>query len=153
MGLQRARHDLVTEQQQQSTSGAKLMEDSSSVSSVQSLNCVWLCDLMNRSTPGLPVHHQLLEFTQTHVRRVSDAIQPSHPLSSPSPPAPNPSQELSNNTVSKAIVKIVYSTNNFEITQFSFMEIKEHKTREWCKWEIIYLKEKITRKDKISKHE
>ena len=47
---------------------------------------------MNRSTPGLPVHHQLLEFTQTHVYRVSDAIQPSHLLSSPSPPAPNPSQ-------------------------------------------------------------
>ena len=47
---------------------------------------------MNRSTPGLPVHHQLPEFTQTHVHRVSDAIQPSHPLSSPSPPAPNPSQ-------------------------------------------------------------
>ena len=45
---------------------------------------------MNRSTPGLPVHHHLLEFTQTHVHRVSDAIQPSHPLSSPSPPAPNP---------------------------------------------------------------
>ena len=50
---------------------------------------------MNRSTPGLPVHHQLLEFTQTHVHRVSDAIQPSHPLSSPSPPAPNPSQHQS----------------------------------------------------------
>ena len=50
-----------------------------------------LCDPMNRSTPGLPVHHQLLEFTQTHVHRVSDAIQPSHPLSSPSPPVPNPS--------------------------------------------------------------
>ena len=46
---------------------------------------------MNHSTPGLPVHHQLPEFTQTHVQRVSDAIQPSHPLSSPSPPAPNPS--------------------------------------------------------------
>ena len=46
---------------------------------------------MNRSTPGLPVYHQLPEFTQTHVHRVSDAIQPSHPLSSPSPPAPNPS--------------------------------------------------------------
>ena len=45
---------------------------------------------MNRSTPGLPVHHQLPEFTQTHVHRVSDAVQPSHPLSSPSPPAPNP---------------------------------------------------------------
>ena len=59
-------------------------------SSVQSLSRVRLCDPMNRSTPGLPVHHQLLEFTQTHVHRVSDAIQPSHSLSSPSPPAPNP---------------------------------------------------------------
>ena len=54
-----------------------------------------LCDPMNRSTPGLPVHHQLLEFTQTHVHWVIDAIQPSHPLSSPSPPAPNPSQHQS----------------------------------------------------------
>src|SRR5574340_833510 len=51
-----------------------------------------LCDLMNRSTPGLPVHHQLPEFTQTHIHQVRDAIQPSHPLSSPSAPAPNPSQ-------------------------------------------------------------
>ena len=55
-------------------------------------SCPTLCDPMNRSTPGLPVHHQLPEFTQTHDHRVSDAIQPSHPLSSPSPPAPNPSQ-------------------------------------------------------------
>ena len=54
-----------------------------------------LCDPMNRSTPGLPVHHQFPEFTQTHVHRVSDAIQPSHPLLSPSPPAPNPSQHQS----------------------------------------------------------
>ena len=52
--------------------------------------CRTLCDPMNCSTPGLPVHHQLPEFTQTHVHRVSDAIQPSHPLSSPSPPAPIP---------------------------------------------------------------
>ena len=58
-------------------------------------SCLTLCDPMNRSTPGLPVHHQLLEYTQTHVHRVSDAIQPSHPLSSPSPPAPNPSQHQS----------------------------------------------------------
>ena len=50
---------------------------------------------MNRSTPGLPVHHQLQEFTQTHGHRVRDAIQPSHPLSSPSPPAPKPSQHQS----------------------------------------------------------
>jgi len=54
--------------------------------------CPSLCDPMNRSTPGLPVHHQLPEFTQTHVHRVGDAIQPSHPLSSPYPPAPSPSQ-------------------------------------------------------------
>jgi len=50
---------------------------------------------MNHSTPGLPVHHQLPEFTQTHVHRVRDANQPSHPLSSPSPPAPNPSHHQS----------------------------------------------------------
>ena len=49
-----------------------------------------LCDPMNHSTPGVPVHHQFVEFTQTHAHRVSDAIQPPHPLSSPSPPAPNP---------------------------------------------------------------
>ena len=55
-------------------------------------SCPTLCDPMNRSTPGLPVHHQLPEYTETHVHRVSDAIQPSHPLSSSSPPAPNPSQ-------------------------------------------------------------
>ena len=54
-------------------------------------SCPTLCDPMNHSTPGLPVHHQLPEFIQTHVHWVGDAIQPSHPLSSPSPPAPNPS--------------------------------------------------------------
>ena len=76
----------------------------SSVSSVAQ-SCPTLCDPMNRSTPALPVHHQLPGFTQTHVQlpgftqthvhRVSDAIQPSHPLPSPSPPAPNPSQHQS----------------------------------------------------------
>ena len=58
-------------------------------------SCPTLCDPMNHSMPGLSVHHQLPEFTQTHVHWVSDAIQPSHPLSSPSPPAPNPSQHQS----------------------------------------------------------
>ena len=58
-------------------------------------SCAALCDPMKRSTPGLPVHHQLLEFTQTHFHPVSDAIQPSHPLSSSSPPALNPSQHQS----------------------------------------------------------
>ena len=54
-------------------------------------SCPTLSNPMNRSTPGLPVHHQLPEFTQTHVHQVSDAIQPSHPLSAPSPPVANPS--------------------------------------------------------------
>ena len=58
-------------------------------------SCLTLCDPMNRSLPGLPVHHQLPEFKQTHVHRVGYAIQPSHPLSSPSPLAPNPSQHHS----------------------------------------------------------
>ena len=63
--------------------------------SVQSLSCIWPQrhrDPMDWITPGLPVHHQLLEFTQTHLHWVSDALQPSHPLSSPSPPAFNLSQ-------------------------------------------------------------
>ena len=55
-------------------------------------SCPTLCNPMNCSTPGLPVHHHLPEFPQTHVHWVGDAIQPSHPWSSPSPPVPNPSQ-------------------------------------------------------------
>ena len=70
----------------------KLLSRSSVQFSSVAQSCLTLCDPMNRSMPGLPVHHQLPEFTQTHVHRVSDAIQPSHPLPSPSPPAPNPSQ-------------------------------------------------------------
>ena len=58
-------------------------------------SCPTLCNPMNCSTPGLPVHHHLLEFTQTHVHQVGDAIQPTHPLSSPFPPAPYPSQHQS----------------------------------------------------------
>ena len=76
--------------------GAKVLEfqlqhQSFQFSSV-TRRCPTLCDPMNLSTLGLPVHHELPEFTQTHVHQVSDAIQTSHPLSSPSPPAPNPSQ-------------------------------------------------------------
>ena len=73
----------------------KVKEDSVvQFSSVTQL-CPTLCNPINHSTPGLPVHHQLPEFTQTHVHKVGDAIQPSHPLSSPSPPAPNPSEQQS----------------------------------------------------------
>ena len=73
--------------------------DSSQLHSVQFSSvvqsCPTLCDPMNRSTPGLLIHHQIPEFTQTHVHRIGDAIQPSHPLSSLSPPAPYPSQRQS----------------------------------------------------------
>ena len=60
---------------------ASLSQSLNRLSSVQSFSCIRLCNPMNRSTPGLPVHHQPPEFTQTHVHRVGDAIQPSHPLS------------------------------------------------------------------------
>ena len=60
-----------------------------------SQSCPTLCDPVNHSMPDLPVHHQLMDFTQTHIHQVSDAIQPSHPPSSPSPPAPIPSQHQS----------------------------------------------------------
>ena len=74
-------------------STAQLNETDKEISVISvTQSCLTLCDPMNRSTPGLPVHHQLLDFTQTHVHRVGDAIQPSQPLLSPSPPAPNPSQ-------------------------------------------------------------
>ena len=95
-------------------------EKSLSLSSVQfssiTQSCPTLCDPMNHSTPGLYVHHQFPEFTQTHVHRVSDAIQPSHPLSCPSPPAFNLSQHQgvfqwvsSSGSQSESIVK--YSFN------------------------------------------
>ena len=67
------------------------MQNSDQFSSVAQ-SCPTLCNPTDCSTPGFPVHHQLPELTQTHVHQVSDAIQPSHPLLSPSPPAFNPSQ-------------------------------------------------------------
>ena len=80
-------------------STARIWEQPKYLSTIQfssvTQSCLTLCDPMNCSMPGLPVHQQLPEFTQTHIHWVSDAIQPSHPLSSPSPPAPNPSQHQS----------------------------------------------------------
>ena len=77
---------------------------------------------MNRSTPGFPVHHQLLEFTQIHVHQVSDAIQPSHPQSSPSPPAPNPSQHQSFSN--ESTLRIRWS--KYCSFSFSIIPSKEH---------------------------
>ena len=83
-------------------------------------SCPTLCDPMDCSMPGFPVHHQLLESTQTHVHRVSDAIQPSHPLSSPSPPAFNPSQHqgLSSESVLH-IRRPKYWSFSFSISSFN----------------------------------
>ena len=75
---------------------------------------------MNRSMPGLPVHHKLLEFTQTHVYQVDDAIQPSHPLSSPSPPAPNPSQH-------QGLFQWVNSHKMAKVSEFQF----QHQSFQW----------------------
>ena len=87
-GHKESRHDWATERQQLWLRSLLVCEFRFSSVAQSSLT---LCDPMNRSTPGLPVHHQLLESTQIHVHRVCDAIQPSHPLLSPSPLAPNPS--------------------------------------------------------------
>ena len=88
--------------------------------SVQSLSRVWLCYPMNCSMPGLPVHHQLPEFTQTHVHQVGDAIQPSHPLSSLSPPAPNTSQH-------RSLFQWVNSSHEVaKVLEFQRLSIKNH---------------------------
>ena len=80
-------------------------------------SCLTLCDPMNRSMPGLPVHHQLLEFTQTHVHLVGDAIQPSHPLSSASPPAPvSPSIRVFSNESTRRIRWPKYWSFSFSIS-------------------------------------
>ena len=90
-------------------------------------SCPTLCDPMNRSTPGLPVHHQLSQFTQTHIHWVRDAIQPSHPLSSPSPTAPNPSQH-------QALFQWVNSLHEVaKVLDFSF-NISPRCSLEWTGW-------------------
>ena len=96
-------------------------------------SCPTLCNPMNCSTPGLPVHHQLPEFTQTYINRVGDAIQPSHPLSSPSPPAPDPSQHQglfqwvnSSHEVAKVL--------EFQLQHQSFMNTQDWSPLAWTGW-------------------
>ena len=92
MGSQRVGHQWVTKHSTEVQINVFLSWEVLIQFSAVAQSCPNPCDPMNRSTPGLPVHHQLPEFTQTHVHWVSDVMQPSHPLSSPSPPAPNPCQ-------------------------------------------------------------
>ena len=89
-------------------------------------SCLTFCKPMNRSMPGLPVHHQLPEFTQTHVHQVSDAIQPSHPLLSPSPPAPNPSQH-------QGLFQWVNSSHGGQsIGVSALVSVLPMNTQDWC---------------------
>ena len=87
--------DVIKNDQQLLATDNRTMTVAATATAKSLQSCPTLCDPMNCSKPGLPVHHQLPEFTQSHIHRVGDAIQPSHPLSSPSPPAPNPSQHQS----------------------------------------------------------
>ena len=103
-------------------------------------SCPTLCDPMNRSAPGLPVHHKLPESTQTHVHRVSDAIQPSHPLLSPSPPAPNPSQRQESFPVSQLFAWGGQSTGVSALASFLPKNTQDWSPLEWTGW--ISLKSK-----------
>ena len=90
-------------------------------------SCLTLCDPMYHSMPGLPVHHQLPEFTQTHVHRYGNAIQPSHPLSSPSPPAPKPSQQ-------QDLFQWVNSSHEMaKVLEFQ----PQHQSVQWTPWTVL----------------
>ena len=100
--------------------------------SIQS--CLTLCDPINCSTPGLRVHHQLSEFTQTHVHRVSDAIQPSHPQSSLSPTAPNPSQHQSLFQWVNSSHEVAISTGVSALASFLPKKSQGWSPSEWTGW-------------------
>ena len=97
-------------------------------------SCPTVCDTMNRSIPGLPVHHQLPEFTQIHAHRVSDAIQPSHPLSSPSPSAPNPSQHQESFPMSQLFAWGGQSTGVSALASFLPKNTQGRSPLEWTGW-------------------
>ena len=118
----------------------KTLQTLSGLIPVQLLSRVWLCDPMNRSTPGLPVHHQLPEFTQTHVHRVSDAIQPSHTLSSSSPPAPNPSQHQGLFQWVNCLYEVA-KVQEFQLQHQSFqMNTQDWSPLEWTGWISLHSK-------------
>ena len=108
------------------------------ISSVQfssvTQSCPTLCDPMNCSMPGLPVHHQIPEFNQTHVHWVSDAIQPAHPLLSPSPPAPNPSQHQSLFPISQLFTWGGQSTRVSALASFLPKKSQGWSPSEWTGW-------------------
>ena len=122
--------------------------------SVQSLSRVQLCDPMNWSTPGLPVHYQLLEFTQTHVHQVGDAIQLSHPLSSPSPPVPSPSQHQSF-PMSQHFARGGQSTGVSALASFLPNKAQGWSPSEWTGWISLQSKglSRVFSNNTVQKHQ
>ena len=116
-------------------------------------SCPTLRNPMNRRTPGLPVHQQLPEFTETHVHEVSDAIQPSHSLSSPSPPAPNPS--LSNESTIHMRWKVLQSTGVSALASFLPKKSQGWSPSEWTGWISLQSKElsRVYSNTTVQKHQ
>ena len=103
-------------------------------------SCLTLCNTMNRSMPGLPVHHQLLELTQMHVHWVSDAIQPSHPPSSPSPPALNLSRASGSFQMSQLFTSGGQSSGVSASTSVLPMNTQDLSPLEWTGWISLHSK-------------
>ena len=97
-------------------------------------SCLTLCDPINHSTPGLPVHYQLLETTQTHVHQVGDAIQPSHPLLSPSPPTLNLSQDLAGSFQMSQLSHQMAKVLKFQFKSVLPMNIQDRSPLGWTGW-------------------
>ena len=118
-------------------------------------SCPTLCHPMNHSTPGLPVHHQLPEFTQTHVHRVGDAIQPSHPLSSPSPPAPNPSQHQGLFQWVNSLHEVAKVIGVSALASVLPMNIQDWSPLGWTGWISLQSKglSKVFSNTKVQKHQ
>ena len=118
-------------------------------------SCPTLCDSMICSTPGLPVHHQLPEFTQTHAHRVGDAIQPSHPLLSPSPPAPNPSQHQNSFPKSQLFTWGGQSMGVSTIASVLPMNTQDWSSLEWTGWISLQSKglSRVFSNTKVQKHQ
>ena len=131
-------------------------KEAKSFSSVQSLSRIrTLCDPMDSSTPGLPVHHQLPESTQTHVHWVGDAIQPSHPLSSPSPPTPNPSQHQSFFQMSQLFSSGGQSIGVSALASFLPKKSQGWSPSEWTGWISLQSKglSRVSSNTTVQKHQ
>ena len=115
-------------------------------------SCPTLCDPVNHSTPGLPVHHQLPEFTQTHVHRVGDAIQPSHPLLSPFLPAANPSQHQSLFPMSQLFAWVGHSTGVSALASFLPKNTQDWSPLGWTGWTLKSLVQHHSSKASIFRH-